>query len=178
MEDSIEIKIIQTRLVEKMHQYQRKHDIKGQCLANTQYLYDSVNASFPRIQPKAIAVIVHKNILSKECGIIDGKLHIEIEDRLIIHMVLQIGDNKIIDPSAEIADLVDAQYIGFDIPKLLKKLRNDGMSESDIKFALKQYLLFKSYAERINSGELIICDKSYYLNQNDYIQSHHPSPPL
>jgi hypothetical protein len=91
-------------------------------------------------------------------------------------MVLQIGDNKIIDPSAEIADLVDAQYIGFDIPKLLKKLRNDGMSESDIKFALKQYLLFKSYAERINSGELIICDKSYYHKQNDYIQSHSLPP--
>ena len=78
-------------LVEKMHEYQRKYGIKQECLANTQYLYDSVNASIPGIEAKAMAVIAYRQ-LHKERGIINGVKQIEVQHHLIIHMVLQIGN--------------------------------------------------------------------------------------
>jgi hypothetical protein len=164
-------------LVEKMYEYQRKHGIKGECLANTQYLYDSVNASIPGINAKAFAVIAYRQI-HKEHGIKDRKRHIEVQHHLITHMVLQIGDSKLIDPSAEVADMDNIQYVGSNICNLLKKLRMEGLSESEIKDGLKQYLLFKSYAERMNSGELLVANKVYYNNQADHIQRCSNAPML
>jgi hypothetical protein len=129
-----------------------------------------VNASIPGINAKALAVIAYRQI-HKERGIKDNKKQIEVQHHLITHMVLQIGDSKLIDPSAEVVDMDDIQYIGSNICDLLKKLRlKEGVLEAELKEALKQYLLFKSYAERINSGELIVANKVYYNNQADYIQ--------
>jgi hypothetical protein len=151
-----------------MHEYQRKNGIKRKCLTNSQLLYDCLKTSIPGFPVKALAVIAYRQV-HKERGIKNGKMHIEVQYHLITHMVLQIDDG-LIDASAEIADLDDVTYVGFDICKLLKKLK-DEVDEAALKYVLKKYLLFKSYAERMNSGELIVCDKAYYFKQADYIES-------
>jgi hypothetical protein len=161
-------------LIKTMHEYQRKNGIKGQCLANTQYLYDSLTASIPGLPIKPLAVIAYRQV-HKELGIKNGKMHIEVQHHLITHMVLQVED-YLLDASAEIADMDDVTYVGFDICKLLKKLKGE-VNEAGLKDVLKKYLLFKSYAERMNSGELIVCDKAYYDKQDDYVQSYFRNTP-
>lgn len=157
------------KIVNFMYDYQRKEDINGQCLTNTQYLYHSVTASFPWMQKvKAIAVIAHRKIYT-ECGIVDGKMQVELAHMCNTHVVLQINETQLIDPSAEVNDQ-DMTYITYNIPAFLKRLKEAGMAETELKQILSRYLKFKSYADRINSGETIIVDEAFYNAQADYVE--------
>jgi hypothetical protein len=161
---------VETQLLEPMYEYQRKNGIKGQCLANTQYLFDSIKASFRNAPVKAKAVIINdydEKTIYKD----NEKDHIEITHRLVVHMVLQINEKQSLDPSAEFADLKKIQYIGHNFCSSLKKLKESGFSDEILKTTLKKYLLFISYAERMNSGELIVADKSYYNEQAEYVEA-------
>lgn len=155
-----------TKLITKMHEYQRANSVTKQCLQNTQYLYDSIK-DWPWIQIAPLAVIAYREIdIENE---IDGKIVIKRQCYIVNHMVLQISNELLLDPSAEIADQNDFQYVGYDIPKLLKKIKDMGMADTDVKLALKNYLLFKSYAEQMSNGKLFICDKQHYDGQADFI---------
>jgi len=162
-----QIYAVESQLLNPMYEYQRKNGIKGQCLANTQYLFDSIKASFANAPVKAKAVIVndYNEIMTKR----DGKPCVEIVHRLVVHMVLQISDDQSLDPSVEFSDLDNIQYIGHDFCKSIKKLKESGFSDDLLKTTLKKYLLFLSYAERINSGRLTIPDKAYYDGQADFV---------
>ena len=156
-------------LIDTMHEYQRKNNIKGQCIANSQYLYDSLNDSSPWIDAKVMAVIAYKEKYI-EHGIINDKIAVCIEHYCCVHMTVQINDTDLLDPSVEFADQDDIIYVGFDICKLLKRLQLNGITKDKIKFLLEKYLLFKSYAEQMNSGKLLFTDKQYYHSQHDYIK--------
>jgi hypothetical protein len=160
---------MESSLINTMHEYQRKNNIKGECISNSQYLYDSLNVSFPWIDAKVMAVIAYKEKYI-ELGIINDKMNVCIEHYCCVHMIVEINNNEVLDPSVEIADQDNIIYVGFDICKLLKRLQLEGMTKDKIKFLLEKYLLFKSYAEQINSGKLLFVDKQYYHAQHDYIK--------
>lgn len=161
--------VVECQLLNPMYEYQRKNGITGQCLANTQYLFDSIKASFENAPVKAMAVVVndYNEIMTER----DGKPCLEIVHRLVVHMVLQINDDQCLDPSVEFSDLDNIQYIGHEFCKSMKKLKESGFSDDLLKTTLKKYLAFLSYAERINSGRLTIPDKAYYDEQANYVEA-------
>jgi hypothetical protein len=158
------------KLIAVMHKYQKDNNIKNECIANTQYLYDSLKSSFPDIQAKARAVIAFRHV-EKELGVIDGKMNVHFDDYFIIHMCVDIGNDKLVDPSQDINDLPNVTYIGYDIVNFMKKVRSWGHDEEQIKKIIKQYVEFIKYAERINDGEMLYANKKYYNEQADYVES-------
>ena len=157
-----------TKLITKMYEYQRTNNVTKQCLQNTQYLYDSIKTAWPWIQVAPLAVIAYREIDIENK--IDGKIVIKRQCYIVNHMVLQISNESLLDPSAEIADNNDFQYVGYDIPILLKKLKDMGIADTELKETLRGYLLFKSYAEQMSNGKLFICDKQNYDGQADFIK--------
>jgi SOS response regulatory protein OraA/RecX len=158
------------KMLKLMHTYQRKEGIKGQCLANTQYLHNCYEASCPWMKTKAIAVIAHREIYTERE--IDGKMQVEIVQYIITHVVLQLNKTQLIDPSAEVNDQ-DMTYIAYNIPTFLKRLKTKGISETEIKKILTEYLALMKCANRINAGEIIVADKAFYDAQADYIEQQH-----
>lgn len=158
-------------IVQTMHEYQRKHDIKKQCITNTQYLYDSIRASFPSLNVKVKAIIGFRNnddvVAVNEKN---KKKYINRETHTIVHMVVLIDNKKIFDPSAEINDMKDLQYVGFDFQKLIKTLRELGMTEDMVKKLIKDYMTFFGYENQMNNGKTLIVDRQYYNNQADYVE--------
>jgi len=46
-----------------------------------------------------------------------------------------------------------------------------GVNAKRCKKTISEFINFTKLAERINNGELLICDKKFYDNQADYIES-------
>lgn len=139
-------------VLDKMHEYQKTHDIKDQCIANTQYLYDVIKHN-TNLQVKAKAVfVVHEWMLCHG------------------HLCLEV-DGKIIDPSYQFCKLDGAIYTpSF---KVLRKtlILKHGVDLNDyLKPSLETHLTFKKYADDINNGGLLMCSKDYYDAQADYIE--------
>jgi hypothetical protein len=158
-------------IVDAMHQYQRKHNIKKQCITNTQYLYDSIKASFPCLDVKTKAIIGFRNN-DKILGVDEKsqKKYVNRETYTVVHMVVLIDDKIIFDPSAEINDMEDLDYVGREFKGLIKTLRELGMCEEMINTLIKQYMLFLGYEKKMNNGEGLVVDRQYYNNQADYVE--------
>jgi len=158
-------------IVDTMHEYQRKHNIKKQCITNTQYLYDSIKASFPYLDIKVKAIIGFRNS-DKIIGVDEKskKKYINRETYTVVHMIVLIDGKKIFDPSAEINDMEDLDYVGYEFKGLIKTLRELGMSEEMIDKLIKQYMTFLGYEKKMNNGEGLIVDRQYYNSQADYVE--------
>lgn len=135
-------------IVEYMRKYQKKHNVKGACMTNTQYLYDCVRHIDPYVKAKAVMVV------SDGYKICAG------------HLVLVLGDGKtLIDPSYEIYSQKNNLYC--DNIKCIDF--ND--DERELKRnTLKDYIKFVGFAKKINDGGLLIHDKEYYNNQANYVE--------
>jgi len=145
--------IILANIVLLMREYQKKHNIKKQCVTNCQYLYDTFKANYPLKNVKVKAVI----------GILPN------EDETIIyegHVVVEV-DEVIFEPSYEVYSIRNIEY--FDNIKQFKNVfafRN----KNDIKDIIKEFIDFTKIADTINNGELTISDKEHYDNQADYVE--------
>jgi hypothetical protein len=145
--------IILANIVLLMREYQKKHNIKRQCVTNCQYLYDTFKANYPLSDVKVKAVI---GILSNE-------------DETIIyegHVVVEV-EEVIFEPSYEVYSIRNIEY--FDNIKQFKNVfafRN----KNDMKDTIKEFINFTKIADTINNGELTITDKEHYDNQADYVE--------
>lgn len=138
--------------IKYMIEFQKNNNIKGQCITNTQYLYDHINHNFSNIKQKANAVICvtyNNNIIT-----------------LIVHMVIVI-ENIIYDPSYEIISLNNVCYYN-NINTLISILPN--ISKEQISKTFKDFVKFIELARKINEGGLLVCDKDFYNNQADYVE--------
>jgi len=142
-------------VVNQMRNYQQTFKTKKQCLANTQYLYDTIRMNY-NIDVNAQAVMVYSY---------DPVLN---QTKIIIgHMVVNIGDNCIIDPSYEVSKLKNVKY--FD--KVNTFINSyDIKTNYDVKKIIKEHLVFRDFATRINKGEIVISNKGYYDNIADFIE--------
>jgi len=149
-----------------MRDFQEKNCIKKQCVTNTQYLYDCIRMNTSsKVKAKPVIVVS-----------IDDELH----TFLCVggHLVIVLDDDTIIEPSYDIFSLKNKSYFD-NIKDFMNSFDNKSncMNEElnkEFTFMLKKsvghFLNFIKLAERINNGELVICDKDFYNNQADYIE--------
>jgi hypothetical protein len=138
--------------IKYMIEFQKNNNIKGQCITNTQYLYDHINHNFSNIKHKAKAVICvtnNNNIIT-----------------CIVHMVIII-DNNIYDPSYEIISLNNLSYYD-NIKTIISVLPH--VSKEMISKTFTGFIKFIELADKINKGGLLVCDKDFYNNQADYVE--------
>jgi len=140
-----------------MREFQRVNKINGQCITNTQFLYDTIKASFPNIDVKAQAVIA--------VDIFDDTF------RTTIHLIIS-ADGEYYEPSYEVFNF-NARYYSTikDFIKNNKPPYDNPMFIKDAaKSILPDFMRFIKYAEQINEGDIIITDKDFYNKQADYIE--------
>ncbi len=138
-------------IVRSMVEYQKTNNITGMCLTNALYLKDSLIASQVPAKVKS-CFACYKN---------------EKIRAIVVHMVVQLHDDTLIDPSYEIC-CQNPKY--FD--KYHMALSYMSFNKSFTKKVLEDYLHFVSLSEKINQGEILISrgDKDYYYNQADYVE--------
>ena len=145
-------------LVSIMIRYQEMHDIKSQCLTNTQTLYDLLkNSSYTHVSPP--------DVKSAACIAVGWKNNGEMMTTKN-HMILKV-DNRIIDPSYEVSSLDNILYYD-----TYDRYKDDysGRPPFD-KDDLDLFHNFTEYAKKINEGKFWPSpDLGYYKNQIDYIQ--------
>ena len=145
-----------TSIVLLMKYYQKNNNIKGQCITNSQYLYDYIKQNYPnkKITAKPVIVVCNNDI--------------ENYSKCIIHMVIYDEETKkIYDPSHEIDSLPNTHY--FDsIHSIRKSVRN--LPKKSMLYVIPQFLEFVTLAERINNGDLVISNKEFYDKQADFIE--------
>jgi hypothetical protein len=142
-----------------MLRYQKENKVKKQCVTNVQYLFDQL--------------ILHGVKCKAKPAIVCNKTHI-----IRGHVVIVLDDGTIVDPSYEIAQLQDTQYIGNIkvFSSLLKYDDSQSQSKEDfLKQTITDFLDFNKLAEDINKSQhcksFIITDKEHYNKQADYIDA-------
>ena len=160
-QDEEDIKKCILNIAEHMRFYQKEHNVKRQCLANVSYLMNTIQMNFPTFYAKAITVLVvyYDKQMDRLCN--------------IIHVVIDIGDSNIIDPSYEVNSIPDTDYcLNF---KVFKELYGDRiicdkkLLVEDYKKVIKDLIEFDEFSKKINSGEFLFGDKKFYNDQADYI---------
>ena len=145
-----------TSIVLLMKYYQKNNNIKGQCITNSQYLYDYIKQNYPnkKITAKPVIVVCNNDI--------------ENYSACIIHMVVYDEETKTIyEPSHELDSLPNTYY--FDsIHSIRKSVRN--LPKKSMLYVIPQFLEFVTLAERINNGDLVISNKELYDKQADFIE--------
>jgi len=149
-------------IAKAMHGFQERNNIKAQCVTNTQYLLDCIKNNFPYIKAKAKAVfVINKDIDTKTLGI-------------ITHVVVDIGDNRVLDPSYETASMKNTTvYTNFKhFKNALENINLDNLDVAvDYKLHLEQYMALSKTVDDMNNGKLTVCDKDFYNKQADYVES-------
>lgn len=140
-----------------MRQYQKENGIKEQCITNTQTLYSILTDNkIDNVSAKAVFVLTNDidNGISILCG---G------------HIVVMI-DGTIIEPSYDMFCRKEIYY--FDNAKsLINSLSTEDREKikGQFKKIFGDHIRFLEYEKKINNGEFVICDRSYYDQQLDYV---------
>lgn len=145
-------------LVTLMHEYQKKHKVKGKCITNTTYLVDCLRMSGVNARAKAVIAYWFDH---------DGRAFYNC-----VHMVVELGDDTIVDPSYEIDSIHDCHYVDklhLAYPKCLEgaKVKHEGIGKKE---KVEAFLQFIEFAKRINDGEVLVTDREYYNAQADYVE--------
>lgn len=138
-------------MYDAMLTYQRENKITNQCVTNALFYKDCLNANGHKAKAKAVIA-----------RWVDEEYKI---NRLVIHMVVDIGDGHIIDPSYEIT-IKNAEY-NDKICALPKELiHHTGL----LKDTITKFIEFHSTAERINNNGCLVSNLEYYNLQADYVE--------
>jgi len=146
-------------IAKAMHGFQERNNIKAQCVTNTQYLLDCITKNLPYIKAKAKAVfLINEDTDTKTLGV-------------ITHVVVDIGDNHVLDPSYETASMKNTTvYATFKHFK--NAFENINLDVAvDYKTIFEQYMALSKTVDDMNNGKLTICDEDFYNKQADYVES-------
>lgn len=144
--------------IELMHKYQKENNITKQCVTNVQYLYDIFKCNVNEYFTFEAVPVMCIGIRNDAIIIVKGHLVFKIEDRII-------------DPSYEI-DSLENLHIYDNIKLFIDALSvNEALHDFVKKDIITTFLTFKSFADQINSGGLVITDKDYYNKQADYVDA-------
>jgi hypothetical protein len=142
-------------IAKAMHGFQERNNIKAQCLTNTQYLLDCIKKNFPHIKAKARAVfVINEDTYTKTLEVIN-------------HVVIDIEDNYVLDPSYETASMKNTRVFG-DFVVFKNTLINVDLPFKKI---LQEFISLNNQVNDMNNGKLVICDKDFYNKQADYVES-------
>jgi hypothetical protein len=155
--DMLAVKIFQMR--DCMHEYQKIHNIKRECMANAQYLSDAIkNNTIDKITIKN-AIVIGYNSVTDQTVCVGGHLVIVFDND---------DEQNVIDPSYDVVSLTDKRYYDN-----VKDFMNDIKTKDRLIFkdSIAKFIKFIPLAERMNHGELLFADKEYYHNQADYVEA-------
>ena len=142
-------------IIKLMWEYQRKNSITKKCIDNTIYLRDSLIMNGYEAKVKAV---IMTSVSNNELEVCSG------------HLIIDIGDNKLLDPSYEMNIKPNQQY--FDNIKDL--LTNYSTIKNDKEFLsdnIKNFMNFCNIANDINiHNKFLLTDREYYHKQHDYIK--------
>jgi hypothetical protein len=147
------------KMISLMRDYQKMHNIKGQCGTNSMYLVDNLrNFGFnAKVQP-VIVVSTSSDSIVVNSG----------------HLVV-IYNNVLLEPSYEIYSLKTKHYC-FNVKEfidLVKQYKLENIITNDkTKEFIKNYLSFCNLAKQINEGEFLIADRKFYDDQADYVEKY------
>lgn len=135
--------------------YQKEHNIKGRCCDNVTILYDIIKSSFKSLNPvfKNVVVCSEKNGSPMVC---EG------------HIVIQLDNGSIIDPSYEIASLKNSDYLD-NFENFRKCLGDIDVFKPLMSRFEKEFNRFKGYAKRMNNGDFGVSNHTYYTNLVKYL---------
>jgi len=152
-----------SNIARSMREFQKTNRITKQCLTNTQYLYSCIKSNTScKVKVKAVLVVSNKTNTTK----------------IIVHLVVQLenknveGEAMMLEPSYDVFSLKDKSYFDNikDFMDTYSHKFNDVFKDT-FKKTISEFINFTKLAERINNGELLICDKKFYDDQADYIES-------
>ena len=136
-----------------MYDYQQKNNIKNECMTNTTIMYDYLKSiGIKDVKIKSVIVTGFRN---------------KIPVIVMGHLVVDIGNDNLIECSYDVCIIEDAYY--FDNVKNLFYVRPN-ISPDDKKKLIKDVLHFKKIADRINNGEFLIISGKTYHEQLNYIE--------
>lgn len=149
--------------IEAMMAYQKENSVSGECIANSQYLYDCLRDSFGnKCEVKAVPFIVVGYSAEKGgFGLIPA------------HMCVTIGD-AILDASYQSYKLEGRNYFKT-IREYIEFMNNIGAREEHtspdmITYITKQIVEFTGYAENIHMRRFPYRSSVYYNAQADYVE--------
>lgn len=146
-------------LIVKMREYQKKHNITRECITNTQYLLDNMKTNgMDNVKAQAVIVVGQR----------DGDIIVYGG-----HIVVVDDEENIYEASYELSSLDKKRY--YNNFKDFMDFSKEIGSESLKKQTLTEFLKFTKNANRINSGEGLICNKQYYHKQANYVDKYFTS---
>jgi len=153
--------ILFANIILSMRKYQKKNNIKKQCVTNSQYLYDIIKMnsnSNSNVKTKSV-IACSVNYEENTTTVVSG------------HIVVVLDDETTIEPSYDIFSLENVSYFE-NIKDFIDSFEDKNVLKTnfDIKKLLNDHIKFKKISEQINKGELIITDKEHYDKQADYIE--------
>lgn len=145
--------------LDKMYEYQKKNDIKRQCITNAQYFRDYLFYSGIPVKTAPMFVLFEENGVHMGVG---------------VHMVV-VWKDALLDPSYEYASK-NAKYFAT-YKELLSHVNSqnpDGLDDKEnCKIILKEFLEFVDFAKKQNQGEIMVGSKEYYYAQANYVEGKH-----
>lgn len=146
------------KLIDAMHQFQKKNNIKNKCMDNTQYAYDCIRMSSPNMNVKAGAVIMTSyNPKTEHLTVWGG------------HLAIILNDEHVIDPSYETYSAPDTMYFT-SISTVLKHYPDLSLNKELFKHTIESFVHFNGVANDINKGLIRVTDEQYYNRQADFIE--------
>jgi len=135
--------------------YQKEHNIKGRCCDNVTILYDIIKSTFKLLNPvfKNVVVSYIVNDISYIC---EG------------HIVIQLDNGCLIDPSYEIAKHKDSSYLD-NFETFRENVKSNDAVKPLINGIEKGFNRFKGYAKRMNNGAFGVTNGTYYNNLVKYL---------
>ena len=155
--------ILLYKVIKTMLKFQELSNIKGECITNTMTLYDLINTNYKTFGIKAKAKAVLLISTDKD------------EDETIInlcygHLVIELDDGSIIDPSHETNSKKNKEYYD-NIKDLLSGESKKFYNNFDMKYIISEFIEFKKKADIINSGEFKTGPNTdFYNDQWDLIE--------
>jgi hypothetical protein len=95
-----------------------------------------------------------------------------MRDAIVVHMIIDCNDGKyMFEPSYEINHHPDKAYFKTiqEFNATVKTI--DGGPIPNMKETFKMFLEFVGYANKINAGNIVIADKTFYNKQADYVEA-------
>tara|TARA_B100000902_G_C27197255_1_gene857148 strand:- start:600 stop:1142 length:543 start_codon:yes stop_codon:yes gene_type:complete len=169
MDKTERINIFIKPMYETMRKYQKENNIKGQCLANCQFLSDSIKETLRHNGEDC-------NLIKVRAVYVFGNNSEETISKFLGgHMIVVFDDDTFYEPSYDIYSLKNKAYFTnfSELRDFINTFNNKDeilQDMSDVKTLISQHIQFTEYANQINNGKLLCNDKEYYNKQADYIE--------
>ncbi len=142
-----------TTFLDAMYDYQKKHNTKGECIANAQILYTALRTSGYNVEVKPVIMAYSTDTDYKTHNIFAGHVVVYSHD-----------DGGFLDPSYETHSAPNPIYY-----ESIKEYTDDcpsiKSSKEKLTHLVQSFVKFNNIAKKMNAGEELVGDTIEYHNQ-------------